>query len=50
VFAVSELDFLGYCISAASVTPLRVNVQVILDFPKPADCKALQRFLDMMNF
>jgi putative transposase len=23
---------------------------VILDFPKPADCKALQRFLGMMNF
>jgi hypothetical protein len=50
VFPVSELDFLGYRISAAGVTPLRDNVQVILDFPKPADCKALQRFLSMMNF
>jgi hypothetical protein len=50
VFAVSELDFLGHRISAAGVTPLRDKVQVILDFPKPADCKALQRFLGMMNF
>jgi hypothetical protein len=32
VFAVSELDFLGHHISTASVTPLRDNVQVILDF------------------
>jgi hypothetical protein len=50
VFAVSELDFLGHCISAAGITPFRDTVQVILDFPKPTDCKALQRFLDMMNF
>jgi hypothetical protein len=31
------------------VAPLRDNVQVILDFPRPTDCKALQRFLGMMN-
>ncbi len=50
VFAVSELDFLGHRISAAGVAPLRDNVQVILDFPKPSDCKAMQRFLGMVNF
>jgi cleavage and polyadenylation specificity factor subunit 1 len=50
VFAVSELDFQGHCISAAGVAPLRDNVQVILDFPKPTDCKAMQRFLGMINF
>ncbi len=50
MFAVSELDFLGHRISPADIAPLRNNVQVILDFPKPADCKALQRFLGMMNF
>ncbi len=50
VFAVSELDFLGHRISAAGVAPLRDNIQVILDFPKPTDCKAMQRFLDMINF
>jgi hypothetical protein len=50
VFAVLELDFLGHRISAAGVGPLRDNVQVILDFPKPTDCKSLQRFLGMINF
>ncbi len=40
VFAVFELDFLGHRISAAGVTPIQDNVQVILDFPKPADCKS----------
>ncbi len=48
-FAVSEFDFLGHRISAAGVAPLRDNVQVILDFPKPTDCKAMQIFLGM-NF
>jgi hypothetical protein len=50
MFAVSELDFLGHRISATGVAPLRDNVQVILDFPKPTDCKAMQRFLGMVNF
>ncbi len=44
VLAVSELNFLGHRISVASVVTLSDNVQVILDFPKPADCKALQFF------
>jgi hypothetical protein len=48
--AVSELDFLGHRISADSVAPLQDNVPVILDFPKPTDCKAMQRFLGMINF
>jgi hypothetical protein len=48
-FTVSELDFLGHCISAAGVNPLRDSIQVILDFPKPTDCKAMQIFLGM-NF
>jgi hypothetical protein len=50
VLAVSELDFLSHHISAAGVAPLRDNVQVILDFPKPTDCKAMQRFPGMINF
>ncbi len=41
VFTVSKMDFLGHHISAAGVTPLQDKVQVILDFPKLADCKAL---------
>jgi hypothetical protein len=50
IFTVSELDFLSHRISAAGIAPLWENLQVILDFPKPADCKALQRFLGMINF
>jgi hypothetical protein len=50
IFAVSKLDFLGHRISAVGVALLRGNVQVILDFPKPTDCKAMQRFLGMINF
>jgi hypothetical protein len=50
VFAVSELDFLGHRISAAGIVPLLENVQVILDFPNPTDCKVMQRFLGMINF
>ncbi len=50
VFANAKRDFLGHHISAAGVAPLRENVQVIMDFLKPNDCKALQRFLGMINF
>jgi hypothetical protein len=50
MLTVSELNFLGHRISAASIVALWDNVQLNLDFPKPADCKALQRFLGMMNF
>ncbi len=50
MLAVSELDFLGHRISAAGVAPLRDNVLVILDFPKPTDCKAIQRFLGIIKF
>jgi hypothetical protein len=53
MFCIVKLDFLGHCISATSVAPLLDNVrcvQVILDLSTPTDCKALQRFLGMVNF
>jgi hypothetical protein len=50
IFTIPELDFLGHRISVAGVAPLQENVQVILDFPKPTDCKSLQWFLGMINF
>jgi hypothetical protein len=51
VFAIAELDFLGQLISAGRrCRPPPGQVQVILDFPKPTNCKALQRFLGMINF
>jgi hypothetical protein len=48
LFAVS--DFLGYRVSAAGVALLWDNVQVILDFPKPADCKSLEKFFGYDEF
>ncbi len=44
VFAVSELDFLGHCISAAGVAPLRDNVLVILDSLNPLTAKPCNGF------
>ncbi len=35
IFVVAELNFLGHRISAAGLAPLRDNIQIILDFPKP---------------
>jgi hypothetical protein len=49
VFTVAELDVLGHRISAVGDAPLRDNVQAILDFPTPSDCKSLQWFLGV-NF
>jgi RNase H-like domain found in reverse transcriptase/Reverse transcriptase (RNA-dependent DNA polymerase) len=49
-FAVPELDFLGHRLSAAGVTPLQDNLQVMLDFPRLHTVKDLQRFLGMVNF
>jgi hypothetical protein len=53
LFAITELDFLDHRIPAAGVAPLGDNIQVMLDFPTPTDCKALQWFLSfryLINF
>jgi hypothetical protein len=48
--SVTELDIRGHRISATGVASLRDNVQMILDFPTPTDCQALNWFLGMTNF
>jgi hypothetical protein len=50
VFSITQLNFISHLISTGSVAPLWDNVQVILDFPTPTDCKAFQRFLGMIKF
>ena len=50
VFGQSSLNFLGHSISATGIQPLSEKVRAISDFPTPADKKALERFLGMMNF
>ena len=49
-FAKKEVDFLGYKISNAGITPLANKIQGIQDFPEPTTQKQLLRFLGMLNF
>ncbi|CAK1584942.1 unnamed protein product [Parnassius mnemosyne] len=50
VFGSSQVQFLGYHISAAGTKPLESKVQAIKEFPKPRTVKALRRYLGMLNF
>jgi cleavage and polyadenylation specificity factor subunit 1 len=50
IFRVSELDFLGYNISAAGSRPLRSRVEDILAYSPPTTVGQLRRFLGMLNF
>ncbi|CAK1595950.1 unnamed protein product [Parnassius mnemosyne] len=50
VFGQSEVDFLGYKVSAAGIQPLDAKVQAIQEFPPPKTVKELRRFLGMINF
>ncbi len=44
------MDFLGHSISAAGAEPIAKHLQAIQGFPPPADLKALQSFLGLVNF
>lgn len=50
VFGESEVQFLGYSVSAAGIKPLACKVEAVLQFPKPSTVKDLRRFLGMINF
>ena len=50
VFRVSELNFLGYQVSAAGIRPSQAKSEVIRDFPRPTDYAALQRYLGMLGY
>lgn len=50
VFGASEVDFLGYNISAKGTKPLESKVEAISNFPVPKTIKELRRFLGMVNF
>lgn len=49
-FGKSELDFLGYRVSAKGTRPLEDRVKVIAEYPKPETVEQLRRFLGMINF
>lgn len=50
VLGKSEVDFLGYHVSAAGTQPLETKVQAIQQYPVPKTVKELRRFLGMLNF
>ena len=47
---VSEIEFLGYHVSARCALPLSSNVAAIQQFPEPATVSDMQVFLGMVNF
>jgi putative transposase len=50
VFGVMEVDFLGYHVSSAGVSPIASREAVINDHPPPTTVKELQGFLGVINF
>ena len=50
VLGVSHLKFLGHSVSSKGIRPLPQKVCAISEFTAPGSVKALQRFLDMINF
>lgn len=50
VWAVPTIDFLGYRLSSAGVSPQPSKVHAIRSYPKPDTSKALRRFLGLSNF
>uniref|UniRef100_A0A5S6QGU7 RNA-directed DNA polymerase n=1 Tax=Trichuris muris TaxID=70415 RepID=A0A5S6QGU7_TRIMR len=50
VFGKSEIEFLGYSVSAQGTRPLASKVQAVVDYPQPKNKSELRRFLAMLNF
>ena len=50
LFARKEVVYLGFTVSSEGVTPNHEKVKAIIDFPQPMHCKAVRRFLGMLNF
>ncbi|KAJ8723051.1 hypothetical protein PYW08_002963 [Mythimna loreyi] len=49
-FGASEIEFLGYKVSAEGIKPLEEKIQAIVNYPKPETVEQLRRFLGMINF
>lgn len=50
VLGAPEVEFLGFRVSAAGITPLESKIQAIKEFSVPKTVKELRRFLGMLNF
>lgn len=49
-FAQSEVEFLGFTVSAKGVEPIESKIKAVEEFPRPSDIKSIRRFLGMINF
>lgn len=50
IFGVSEVTFLGYCVSAEGIKPTDEKVETIRQMEPPTTAKQLRRFLGMVNY
>jgi transposase InsO family protein len=50
LFGQSEIEFLGYKVSASGIEPPSSMIEAIQQYPKPPTVKALRRFLGVLNF
>ncbi|CAG5056290.1 unnamed protein product [Parnassius apollo] len=50
VFAVPQVEFLGYLVSSEGTKPVGDKVKAILDFPLPKTIRDLKRFLGALKF
>lgn len=50
VFAVEELEFLGYLVDSRGIRPTLSRVEHIINFPRPRTVVELRRFIGMVNF
>ena len=49
-FGYFDIDYVGYHISAAGVSPIQANVEAITSFPAPTNVKELGRFVGMVGY
>ena len=49
-FGLSATDFLGHQVTKEGAVPLPAKVEAVRGFPQPVTVRALQEFLDMVNF
>ena len=47
---VSELHFLGHCVTTNGIQTLEEKVSTVCNFPQPASIRGLREFLGMVNF
>ena len=50
IFGLRQIEFLGHCVTAQGISPLKSKVEAVRSFERLHTVKALQRFLGLVNF